>query len=245
MRGYPTKIHRASLLFTVVSFLALSVVNADGKVPDKSLYDTSTTVNYKATKTFLALGDSYTIGQSVDSSERFPAQAAAMLKRRGYFIPGIDYIAMTGWKTVNLQWAIEAKHLTKTYDMVTLLIGANDQYLKRDTAGYREHFTNLLQKAIAYAGKNSNHVFVLSIPDYGVTPFGNKIKKVSAQIDQFNVINKSVSDAFGVSYTNITGISRYDEIDSTMLAPDDMHPSGKQYEQWARALSNKMIKVLE
>ena len=196
-------------------------------------------------KTYLALGDSYTIGQSVDSSDRFPAQAAAILKRRGYYIPSIDYIATTGWKTVNLQWAIEAMRTKKTYDVVTLLIGANDQYLKRDTTDYRDHFTNLLQKAIAFANNNNTHVFVLSIPDYGVTPFGNTLKDVSKQIDQFNTINKEVSKTFGVNYTNITGISRYDAIDSTTVAWDDMHPSGKQYSQWALSLANKMLNVLQ
>ena len=196
-------------------------------------------------KTYLALGDSYTIGQSVDSSDRFPAQAAAILKRRGYYIPSIDYIATTGWKTVNLQWAIEAMRTKKTYDVVTLLIGANDQYLKRDTTDYRDHFTNLVQKAIAFANNNNTHVFVLSIPDYGVTPFGNTLKDVSKQIDQFNTINKEVSKTFGVNYTNITGISRYDAIDSTTVAWDDMHPSGKQYAQWALSLANKMLNVLQ
>ncbi len=197
------------------------------------------------TKTYLALGDSYTIGQSVDSSERFPAQTAAILKRRGYNISSIDYIATTGWKTVNLQWAIEDLRTIKTYDVVTLLIGVNDQYLKHDTTDYREHFTNLLQKAIRFAGSDNKHVFVLSIPDYGVTPFGNTLKEVSKQIDEFNAINKDVSKQFNVNYTNITGISRYDAIDSTTIAWDDLHPSGKQYAQWASALADKMLNVLE
>ena len=207
----------------------------------------TTTANAASGKkiTFLALGDSYTIGQSVDSSQRFPAQTAHILKHYGYAINNIDYIATTGWKTVNLQWAIEAQRIQKKYDIVTLLIGANDQYLKRDTAGYREHFTNLLIKSIAYASDNKKHVFVLSIPDYSVTPFGKEKKASARQIDQFNAINKEVSRAFGVIYTDVTGISRFDEIDSTMLAPDDMHPSGKQYEQWARALSNKILTAFQ
>ncbi len=205
--------------------------------------DTSVAVSNP--KTYLALGDSYTIGQSVDSSERYPAQTAAILKRRGYNISSIDYIATTGWKTVNLQWAIEYMRKAKTYDVVTLLIGVNDQYLKKDTTDYRAHFTNLLQKAIQFAGNNNKHVFVLSIPDYSVTPFGAGMKNVSRQIDEFNAINKSVSQLFKVNYTDITGISRYDAIDSTTVAWDDMHPSGKQYAQWASALADKMLTVLE
>ena len=196
-------------------------------------------------KTYLALGDSYTIGQSVDSSDRYPAQTAAILRRRGYNISSIDYLATTGWKTVNLQWAIEGWHTRNTYDVVTLLIGANDQYLKHDTTDYREHFTNLLQKAIRFASNDNTHVFVLSIPDYGVTPFGSNLKDVSKQIDEFNAINKEVSNQYSVNYTNITGISRYDAIDSTTIAWDDMHPSGKQYAQWSLALANKMLTVLQ
>lgn len=201
---------------------------------------TATNLTSGKKTTFLALGDSYTIGQSVDSSQRFPAQTAHFLKHYGYEINNIDYLATTGWKTVNLQWAIEAQRTQKKYDIVTLLIGVNDQYLKKDTTGYREHFTNLLLKAIAYANNNSKHVFVLSIPDYSITPFGKEKKASAKQIDQFNIINKEVTLSFGVVYTDVTGISRYDEIDTAMLASDDMHPSGKQYEQWARALSNKI-----
>ncbi len=213
---------------------------------ETAVHDTTIATTTTGTiKTYLALGDSYTIGQSVDSSERFPAQTAAILKHRGFIIPSIDYIATTGWKTVNLQWAIEAMRIKKTYDVVTLLIGVNDQYLKRDTTGYREHFTNLLQKAIAFANNNNRHVFVLSLPDYSVTPFGSNMKKASRQLDQFNAINSQVSKSFGVNYTDITGISRYDAIDTTTLAWDDMHPSGKQYAQWASALANKMLNVLQ
>lgn len=197
------------------------------------------------TKSFLALGDSYTIGQSVDSADRFPAQTAAILKRRGYPFSSIDYMATTGWKTVNLQWALEAQKTKKTYDVVTLLIGVNDQYLIKDTTGYREHFTNLLRKAIALANNNHHHVFVLSIPDYGVTPFGGNDTKISTQIDQFNAINKAVAASFHVNYTDVTGISRYDAIDLSMLAFDEMHPSGKQYAQWAQMLANKMLAVFD
>ena len=244
-------LYRLSLLFAITFFLLIADKseaknNYIAVYNDSVMNDTTTaTIPNSSTKTYLALGDSYTIGQSIDSSDRYPAQAAAILRRRGYNISSIDYIATTGWKTVNLQWAIEGWHTRKTYDVVTLLIGANDQYLKHDTTDYREHFTNLLQKAIRFANKNNTHVFVLSIPDYGVTPFGSNLKNVSKQIDEFNAINKEVSAAYNVNYTNITGISRYDAIDSTTIAWDDMHPSGKQYGQWALALANKMLAVLE
>ena len=239
-------------LFCTIIIIVFSIGKADAKriesglSVDTLMNDTTTTIAPAANaKTYLALGDSYTIGQSVDSSDRYPAQAAAILRRRGYNISTIDYIATTGWKTVNLQWAIEGWHTKRTYDVVTLLIGANDQYLKRDTTDYRDHFTNLILKAIRFANNDYSHVFVLSIPDYGVTPFGSNLKDVSKQIDEFNAINKEVAKLYGVNYTNITGISRYDAIDSTTIAWDDMHPSGKQYGQWALALANKMLSVLQ
>lgn len=232
-------------LFFTAAFVFPFIMQAEAKKVLSILLSDTTNAAKAVTnnKTFLALGDSYTIGQSVDSSERFPAQTAAILKRSGYNIGNIDYIATTGWKTVNLQWAIEAMRYKKTYDIVTLLIGANDQYLKKDTTGYRGHFINLMQKAIAFAGNNALHVFVLSIPDYGVTPFGNHLKGVGKQINQFNTINKEVALAYGASYTNITAISRYDATDKTTLAWDDMHPSGKQYRQWASLLADKMLNV--
>lgn len=241
------------LLLLPSAFFLFSASKAEAKNCNFSFYyndtllndTTMSTVSDTDKKTYLALGDSYTIGQSVDSADRYPAQAAAIVRRRGYNLSSIDYIATSGWKTVNLQWAIEGWHTNKTYDVVTLLIGANDQYLKHDTIDYREHFTNLLEKAIWFANNDNTHVFVLSIPDYGVTPFGSNLKNVSRQIDEFNAINKEVSKSYNVNYTNITGISRYDAIDSTTIAWDDMHPSGKQYGQWALTLANKMLTVLQ
>ena len=199
-------------------------------------------------KTFLALGDSYTIGQSVQITERFPAQTAALLKVQGLNIKDPEYIATSGWTTLNLQNAIAVNNPKGPYDIVTLLIGVNDQYQTGgDTTGYRERFTNLLRKAIELAGGNKLHVFVLSIPDYSVTPFasGNNTALISMQIDTFNFINEQVTLEFGVDYTNITPSTRLALSDPSLIATDGLHPSAKEYAVWAALLSPKIKAVLK
>jgi lysophospholipase L1-like esterase len=148
---------------------------------------------------YLALGDSYTIGESVAAHERFPYLTAALLRTHGFSINDPVYVATTGWTTANLLAAIETENLNGTFDVVSLLIGVNDQYQRLDTAGYRMRFTQLLQKAVALAGNRRNRVFVLSIPDYSATPFVNEGDKarVRTEIDAFNAINKEVTISYG------------------------------------------------
>ncbi len=194
---------------------------------------------------YLALGDSYTIGQSVDSSSRFPAQTAAILAAQGLVFSRLDYLAVTGWTTADLMNAIQTRHPKGPYAAVSLLIGVNDQYQRHDTTGYRDRFAELLDSAVSLAGHQTNHVFVLSIPDYGVTPFGGNNSLISEQIDQFNFINKQVAEVYGVHYTDVTGISRGDGANADMVASDGLHPSGKQYTQWAMALAPVMSAALQ
>lgn len=189
--------------------------------------------------TFLALGDSYTIGQSVAEAERFPNITVELLRNmgKGSALPKI--IATTGWTTANLLSALNANPPGNNYDVVTLLIGVNNQYQGRSIAEYRSEFTQLLVKAIEYARGNKLHVFVLSIPDYGVTPFAQNsdTARIAREIDQFNSANKEISDAYGVNYLDITPISREGKVDATLHAIDGLHPSGKQYRRWATLLA--------
>lgn len=208
------------------------------------LQDT-TFVSDSAAKSYLALGDSYTIGQSVDSAERYPAQTAAILRSMQINIYAIHYIAATGWTTLDLEAAINKENLQKTFDIVTLLIGVNDQYQKHDTAGYRENFTSLLLQAISFAGGKKEQVIVLSIPDYRVTPFGQNSEFTRLQIDDFNKINKAVSDEFEVAYVDVTAISRKDAGDNSKIAGDGLHPSGSQYAEWAKVLAPVMYNALK
>lgn len=195
---------------------------------------------------YLALGDSYTIGQSVPPEQRFPHQTAAKLKEYGRQFMEPEYIATTGWTTANLLSAIQAAAKPKNYDIVSLLIGVNNQYQGRDTAEYRTQFTQCLQEAIAHTGNRKERVFVLSIPDYGVTPYGKSMnpEKIAREIDAFNRINFEITTAFRVQYIEITRGSRDAINDISLVAGDGLHPSGKEYQKWAEKLAAQILTVL-
>lgn len=192
------------------------------------------------TFTYLALGDSYTIGESVPAKESFPYYFAAQLQSKGFRVGLPKIIAKTGWTTDELQTAIAAEQLNKTFDFVTLLIGVNNQYRGYSKTTYRKEFKELLQTAISFAGGNKKRVFVLSIPDWGVTPFGlssGKSKKdIADDIDAFNAINKEETLAMGVSYTDITSGSRNAATDLSLVAKDGLHYSSKMHLQWATSI---------
>ena len=198
-------------------------------------------------KSYLALGDSYTIGQSVAANERFPAQTVSLLKQQGININNPVYIAQTGWTTANLQSAIASQNPPATFDVVSLLIGVNDQYQGMDTSGYALRFTQLLEKAIQLTGGKKSNVFVLSIPDYSATPFVAAVNKskVSTEIDWFNAINKRITATYNVSYTDITPSTREAVTNAALVANDNLHPSGLEYKKWAEMLAPKMSTVLK
>jgi lysophospholipase L1-like esterase len=197
-------------------------------------------------KTYLALGDSYTIGQSVTESERFPAQTVSILKQQGIKIANPVYIAQTGWTTSNLQQAILDQN-PSTFDVVTLLIGVNDQYQRMDTGGYAIRFIQLLEKAIQLAKGKRTNVFALSIPDYSVTPFvaASDKSRVSTEIDWFNAINKRITLSYVISYTDITPSTREAATNPSLIAGDNLHPSGSGYKKWAELLTPRMKSVLQ
>lgn len=197
-------------------------------------------------KTWLALGDSYTIGQSVTEAERFPAQTANILKQGGININTPTYIATTGWTTTNLMNSILAQN-PGNYDVVSLLIGVNDQYQRHDTTGYRQRFTELLTKAIQLVNGKKENVFVVSIPDYSVTPFaaGSDTAQIRKEIDWFNAINKNVTANYNCPYLDITPSTREGRYDRSLIATDGLHPSGVEYKRWADRLAPMMLLVLK
>lgn len=207
--------------------------------------DTSTVVPSSA-KTYLALGDSYTIGQSVTAAERFPAQTVALLRGEGLNLADPVYLATTGWTTGNLLNAIATQNPAPAYDLVSLLIGVNDQYQHRDTSGYAQRFTQLLQKSIELAQGKTAHVFVLSIPDYSATPFvpASDKERVSREVGWFNAINKRITGALGVSYTDITPSTQAAAGNPALVASDGLHPSGLEYRKWAELLAPKIKAAL-
>jgi len=189
--------------------------------------------------TYLALGDSYTIGESVLANENFPNQTAALLRKKGYNFLSPEIIAITGWTTGELQAAIDNHHPKNNYTLVTLLIGVNNQYRGRDISEYEKEFELLLKQAIEFAGNDSNHVIVLSIPDWGVTPFANGRDhlQIAKEIDKFNAINKKISLRYNVHYIDITSWTREAISNLSLIAADGLHPSGKEYKRWAEKIT--------
>lgn len=182
---------------------------------------------------YLALGDSYTIGESVAPEERWPVQLAHQLRQRGKEVEGPTIIATTGWRTDNLQNGMTIARLQPEYDLVSLLIGVNNQYQGRPLAQYQTEFEALLREAIRLARGNKANVFVVSIPDYGYTPFGQpQQEKISRELDAFNQANRALTEQLGVTYIYITDISRQGLQDPALVAADGLHPSGKMYGLW-------------
>ncbi len=200
------------------------------------------------TASYLALGDSYTIGEAVPAEASFPYQLVNLLKVNGYpkaLSPVI--IARTGWTTDELITAIKAGHITRTFDYVTLLIGVNNQYRGYNVNTYRTEFTQLLNTAINYTGGNAKRVFVVSIPDWGVTPYAEGADRaaIAAQINEYNAINNQEAVKAGVNYAGITDISRQAANDLSLVAADGLHPSGKMYTLWAQRLAGPVSASLK
>ena len=203
---------------------------------------TTTIEESKVPLTYLALGDSYTIGESVPIYESFPYQTLEMLRKKGMNVNAPEIVAKTGWTTDELQLAINKSILQEKYDIVSLLIGVNNQYRGRSLEEYRSQFETLLKKSIQFADNKKNHVFVISIPDWCATPFAENRdrKKIGEEIDQFNEANKKISELYGVHYIEITADSR-DVLNNPLLAAKDkLHPSGLEYQKWALKLADKI-----
>lgn len=199
--------------------------------------------------TYLALGDSYTIGESVPAEENYPTRAINLLKAQGVNVSSPRIVAKTGWTTGELQDAINREKLSKKYDFVTLLIGVNNQYRNLETSIFVRDFESLLKKALAFAGNNNRRVVVFSIPDWSVTPyaktnlpdkFGRDAAVVSKQIDEYNAACKIISEKHKVEFVDITPGTRDAATDSALVAGDGLHPSGKEYAKWAEKLSSIM-----
>ncbi len=187
---------------------------------------------------YLALGDSYTIGESVEANERYPEQLAARLRQEGVDLAPVEIIARTGWTTGDLSAAIQIARPQPPYDLVTLLIGVNDQFRGRSLLEYEAKFSEVLITAISLAGDDPTKVIVLSIPDYSVTPFVDMFNKgeISRAIARFNESNRRISEAAGVMYVDITPISQQAGEGSPLLAWDGLHPSGEMYAMWVELL---------
>ena len=184
---------------------------------------------------FLALGDSYTIGEGERAARRWPAQLAVLARQQGLFLAKPTIIARTGWTTAELQEAIKAANKQKTYDLVSLLIGVNNQYRGQSVELYRTEFRALLATAIRFAGGQPGHVVVLSIPDWGVTPFAHDRNQaqIALEIDQFNLAAHEECQHADVAFVDITPLTRAAAGDANQFTADGLHYTGTQMRQWA------------
>lgn len=183
---------------------------------------------------FLALGDSYTIGESVATDKRWPVQLANRLNEDGFEVKEPKIIATTGWTTAELLEGIEKDNPIENYDLVSLLIGVNNQYRGYEIDIYKTEFRILIEQAIKFAGNKSENVFVVSIPNYGVTPFGQTRgeEKIRTELLEYDRIAKEIANDYGINFVDITPISEKAKSDLELVADDNLHPSGKMYSEW-------------
>ena len=191
----------------------------------------------------LSLGDSYTIGEAVPAAEAWPMQLAALLRARGVAVATPTVIARTGWTTSELTMGIDGANLRSGYDLVTLQIGVNDQFRGLAIDDYRKNFRALLERAAGFAGGRPSRVIVLSIPDWGVTPFadGRDRGRIARDIDAFNAVNRDEASRAGAHYVNVTAVSRER---TDLLAADGLHPSGRMYGEWSQLAQPEALAAL-
>lgn len=193
-------------------------------------------------QTFLALGDSYTIGELVPLHESFPYQVLQLLRDGNLEFSAPEIVAKTGWTTDELLNHINSIKLNIQYDIVTLLIGVNNQYRGRSVENFIPELNKLIEIAINKSGNKNENVFLLSIPDWGVTPFAKEKdqQKISLEIDQYNNACKNSAANFGLQFIDITASQRLDNNKDGFLAEDNLHPSGKEYKKWAEVLVKRI-----
>ncbi len=206
--------------------------------PDKNFLDKAT---------FLALGDSYTIGESVPKNMRWPVQLVDKLNNNGYNFAEPTIIATTGWTTAELQQGIIDENPSKDFDLVSLLIGVNNQYRGYDFGIYKKELPELISMAIEFAGGDTSRVFMVSIPNYGVTPFGQSRGEdvIRAELLEYDAYAAELASEFGIPFFNITPISEKAKTDASYIASDELHPSGKMYSEWVELMLPEVISLIE
>ena len=226
---------KLTLLLLCLTLLIFACNDGDDFMSAENMNPTLTPTT--DTITYLALGDSYTIGTAVTPAERWPALLATALAEPDTngqaYLTTPDIIATNGWTTRNLISGINARDdLREVYDMVSLLIGVNNQYQGLPLAQYRTEFEQLLNRAVALAGNDQSKVFVVSIPDYAFTAFGNSNPDISEGVRQFNAACREITERYNIPFINITPISQQGIDDPALVASDNLHPSGEQYQRW-------------
>jgi len=199
------------------------------------------------TFSYLALGDSYTIGELVPLYDSFPYQTVQLFRKNGLSFNAPEILAKTGWTTDELIEGVRQTSFLPHYNLVSLLIGVNNQYRGRSISEFETELDFLLQTAIRFAGNEPWRVFVFSIPDWGITPFasGRDASGIAAEIDEYNEVCKRRALHFQANYIEITNSQRQDGREEDFLAPDGLHPSGKEYAKWAAKFSKLALQTLK
>lgn len=224
------------LLVLTLAFFVMSCI--DSEEEKKAIKETNEL-------TYLALGDSYTIGESVHSSLRWPVQLSDSLRERGIPLNHPRIIARTGWTTGDLLAAMDKRLKNEKFDLVSVLIGVNNQYQGKSIEEYEEELREVFRRAIHRSKSGVDGVFAVSIPDYGVTPFGaERSEEITREIGEFNAVFKRVSEELGIDFYNITPISKRAKNDNTLTASDELHPSGKMYSLWVEKIADEVFQKL-
>ena len=220
-------IQRLTLLTFVFSFLILSCEKQQLK------------------ESYLALGDSYTIGEAVSENERWPVQLVEALEGKNRILDSTKIIAQTGWTTTDLKMGIDNAILDFPYDWVSLLIGVNNQYQGKSISNFKEEFEQLLSQALLFAGNKKDRIFVVSIPDWGEMPFAKNLdrEKIATEIDNFNQVIYEICAQKEIAFIDITQLSRTVEAHPEFVASDGLHPSGVQYTQWVKEIIPFFLKT--
>ena len=234
---------RKSCLFLFTSLIILSASCS------KNTSSKETTANTKLMTEpirYLALGDSYTIGESVPAEKNYPNLLVNALRAENLDMENAQIIAKTGWTTDELNAAIQEAAPDTTFHLVSLLIGVNNQFRGRTVEEYAPEFEDLLQQAIRFANGNRSKVFVVSIPDYAYTPYGQEHEpdSISKGIDDFNAVNRRITEEYQITYFDITPISRKGVAEPILVASDKLHPSGVQYERWVELMVEDIKKMI-
>lgn len=240
------KLNMPFLLKNMMLFLLLPLLSCSQSKMPMTEMKPAIPGNQK-TLTYLALGDSYTIGEGVAANERWPVQLRDLLSIDSFQVLNPKIIARTGWTTDELENAIVAEMLTDTFDLVSLLIGVNNQYRGRTPEQFRPDLVRLIEKALHYAANDTSRVFMVSIPDWGVTPFANgrDRQKIASEIDAFNAVIQEEAAARNILFVDITPISREAATDLSLLAPDNLHPSASMYSRWVDVIIPPLLNQIQ
>ena len=222
-------------ILLILCFTSLVISCVDSEEKKKPIKETNEL-------TYLALGDSYTIGESVHSSLRWPVQLSDSLRERGIPLNHPRIIAKTGWTTADLLVAMDKRLKEEKFDLVSVLIGVNNQYQGKSIEEYEKELREIFRRAIFRSKTGAERVFAVSIPDYGVTPFGaERSEEIAKEIEEFNAVFKRVSEEFGVDFYNITPISKRAKNEKDLTATDELHPSGKMYSLWVEEITGDIL----